>query len=63
MENRLEELAALLQKREAVRLLTRYLADLPDNPNKCCWLNSLTRSYDSLSRRIDSTVRKLYWNV
>jgi hypothetical protein len=62
-ELRLTELAELLAKREALRLLHGYMQQFADHPNFCFWLSSIERNGTILSRRIELTVHRLYLGV
>lgn len=64
LEARLEELAELLQKREALRRVYRLLqTEWHQHPNCKAWLHALERSNAALSRRIDSNMRGLMLGV
>lgn len=61
---RLDDLADLLQKREALRRVYRLLrSEWSQHPNCKSWLYALERSNAAISRRIDLTMRSLMWGI
>lgn len=49
----LDQLAALLHKRDDYAALIKHLLSLPDHPNKRCWLAAAVAKQRQLQRQID----------